>query len=765
MSNQIPVIPVFYTLNIEGMTCASCVTRIENAIRKVEGVSAVSVNLATEQASIRLISESKLQAADIIQSIKKAGYEAYETPAPSSVDHQKKNSSLDMQGLTVVLISCALTLPLLLPMVLMPFGIHWSLNAWWQLALAAPVQFILGWRFYKAGFKSLLAGSGNMDLLIAIGTTAAFALSLHQMAMQNHLDHNLYFESSAVIISMVLLGKWLEARAKKQTTEAIRALHALWPQMAKVLDPSSNNEPLNLNQYHLLPLDQVLPGDRIIVFPGEQIPVDGLVISGVSHVNESLLTGESNPVKKIIQTSVIGGSMNGEGVLVIEAQAVGLDSVLSKIIKLVEQAQTQKAPIQKTVDRVSAIFVPSVVIIAILTGIANWWFLDSAQIAILRAVSVLVIACPCALGLATPAAIMAGTGVAARYGILVKDPQVLEFAHRIDIVAFDKTGTLTMGHPRLLKVIDLSGKALDCMDIVATASGLQLGSEHPLSKALLNEAKKMAVEPVAVSNSKALVGIGIEGVPSQGPWNGQQLILQSIASLKDDAHYGNISNQLTTEFFAGSTISILRSGNQDSQWIAAFVFGDEIKSNAKEAIASLHQLNIRTAMISGDHIAAANRVGKELQIDEVYAQIMPGDKANIIHQLKKSDTNLERHWVAMIGDGVNDAPALASADIGMAMSTGTDVAIQSAGITLMRGDLNLVPQAIDISKRTWNKIKQNLFWAFVFNGAGIPLAAVGYLSPMIAGSAMALSSLFVLSNALLLSRWHPPTSSSSQHNE
>ena len=765
MSDLTPVMPVFYTLNVEGMTCASCVTRIENAIRKVEGVAAVSVNLATEQASIRLISESKLQAADIIQSIKKAGYEAYVTPAPSSIDHQKKNSSWDMQGLTVVLISCALTLPLLVPMLLMPFGIHWSLNAWWQLALATPVQFILGWRFYKAGFKSLLAGSGNMDLLIAIGTSAAFALSLYQMAIQNHVGHNLYFESSAVIISMVLLGKWLEARAKKQTTEAIQALHALWPQTAKVLDPSSNHESLNLNQYHLLKLDQVLPGDRIIVFPGEQIPVDGLVISGISHVNESLLTGESNPVKKIIQTSVIGGSMNGEGVLVVEAQAVGLDSVLSKIIKLVEQAQTQKAPIQKTVDRVSAIFVPSVIIIAILTGIINWWFLDSAQIAILRAVSVLVIACPCALGLATPAAIMAGTGVAARYGILVKDPQVLEFAHRINIVAFDKTGTLTMGHPHLLKVIDLSGQALDHQDIVATASGLQLGSEHPLSKALLNEAKKIAVEPIAITNSKALVGIGIEGVPSQGPWKGQQLILQSIASLKDDAHYEPISNQLKAEFLAGSTISILRSNNPDSQWIAAFIFGDEIKSNAKEAIASLHQLNIRTAMISGDHTAAANRVGKELQIDEIYAQIMPGDKATIIQQLKNSTNHLDRQWVAMIGDGVNDAPALASADIGMAMSTGTDVAIQSAGITLMRGDLNLVPQAIDISKRTWNKIQQNLFWAFIFNGAGIPLAAVGYLSPMIAGSAMALSSLFVLSNALILSRWHPPTSSSSQHNE
>ena len=764
MSDITPVMPVFYTLNIEGMTCASCVARIENAIRKVEGVAAVSVNLATEQASIRLISESQLQAADIIQSIKKAGYEAYVTPAPSSIDHQKKNSSWDMQGLTVVLISCALTIPLLLPMIFMPFGIHWSLNAWWQLALATPVQFVLGWRFYKAGFKSLLAGSGNMDLLIAIGTSAAFALSLYQMAMENHLDHHLYFESSAVIISMVLLGKWLEARAKKQTTEAIQALHALWPQTAKVLDPSSNNESLDLNQYHVLRLDQVLPGDRIIVFPGEQIPVDGLVISGLSHVNEALLTGESNPVKKTIQTSVIGGSMNGEGVLVVEAQAVGLDSVLSKIIKLVEQAQTQKAPIQKTVDQVSAIFVPSVVIIAILTGIANWWFLDSAQIAILRAVSVLVIACPCALGLATPAAIMAGTGVAARYGILVKDPQVLEFAHRIDIVAFDKTGTLTMGHPHLLKVIDLTGKALDHQDILATASGLQLGSEHPLSKALLNEVKKMTIEPVAVSDSKALVGVGIEGIPTQGPWNGQQLILQSIASLKDDTHYELIANQLAAEFLAGSTISILRS-SQDSQWIAAFIFADEIKSNAKEAIASLHQFNIRTAMISGDHTAAANRVGKELQIDEVYAQIMPGDKAKIIHQLKNSDNHLDRHWVAMIGDGVNDAPALASADIGMAMSTGTDVAIQSAGITLMRGDLNLVPQAIDISKRTWNKIKQNLFWAFVFNGAGIPLAAIGYLSPIIAGSAMALSSLFVLSNALLLSRWHPPASSSSQHNE
>jgi Cu+-exporting ATPase len=413
----------------------------------------------------------------------------------------------------------------------MPFGIHWALSPKWQLLLASPVQFFLGWRFYKAGFKSLMSGVGNMDLLVALGTSAAYGLSIYQMLVSPHGAHELYFEGSAVIICMVLLGKWLEARAKQQTSEAIRALQKLWPEHAKVLNPKvAAIDSTSLDQYCDLPLEQVFPKDRVLVLPGERIPVDGLILLGSSHVDESLLTGESAPVKKTVGLKVIGGSLNGEGVLVIEAQAVGVESVLSKIISLVEDAQTQKAPIQKLVDQVSAIFVPSVIVIAIITGLVNWFYLDSASIAILRAVSVLVIACPCALGLATPAAIMAGTGVAARFGILIKDPQVLELAHRLNIVAFDKTGTLTIGKPRLLHLITFDSSANDDA-ILASAAGLQLGSEHPLAKALLDAAKQKGVNPIPPSESKAQPGIGISGKPSAGPWAAQNLCIQSIASL------------------------------------------------------------------------------------------------------------------------------------------------------------------------------------------------------------------------------------------
>jgi len=747
----------FYTLDIIGMTCASCVGRIEKTVQKITGVEAISVNLATEQARIRLQHGSLTTLEDIIKAIDKTGYEAHPSAALGKIPPQTDKLSWGMDGLTRVLISFALAIPLVIPMVLMPFGIHWSLNPWWQLALATPIQFILGWRFYVAGFKSLLAGVGNMDLLIAIGTSSAYGLSVYQILAQAHYEHELYFEGAAVIISMVLLGKWLEARAKKQTSEAIRALQKLWPENAKVLDASIKNDALNLTEYRVLPLDQVLPTDRIIVLPGERIPVDGVILSGQGHVDESLLTGESEPVKKHVNDQVIGGAMNGEGALIIQVQAIGIESVLSKIISLVEEAQTKKAPIQKLVDQVSAVFVPSVIVIAILTGLGNWFYFDSVPLAILRAVSVLVIACPCALGLATPAAIMAGTGVAARFGILIKDPQVLEFAHRINIVAFDKTGTLTIGRPRLIEVIPLGNESYSMEDILATASGLQLGSEHPLAKALLDFTNEKKLLPISAIENKALTGIGIEGKPTSGPWANELLCLQSIASLTDNPHYHDVETRIASATLEGHTVSILRTKSDNSSPIAAFMFGDEIKANAKQAIDALHKLGIRTAMISGDNVSSANRVGKIIGIDEVFAQVMPGDKAEIIKKLKSSKDGKDHQWVAMIGDGINDAPALAVADVGMAMSTGTDVAIQSAGITLMRGDLSLVPNAIDISKRTWNKIRQNLFWAFAFNTAGIPLAALGFLSPMVAGSAMALSSFFVLSNALLLKRWRIKT--------
>lgn len=749
----------FYTLDIGGMTCASCVGRVEKALDKIPGVEAASVNLATEQARIR-VHRGSSSLADIIALVQKTGYEAKESSVRGNPDQKIGKSFWAADGLGRVILSFALSAPLFLPMFFMPFGIHWSLSGWWQLALATPVQFILGWRFYVAGYKSVMAGAGNMDLLVALGTSAAYGLSLYILITSSHA-HELYFEGSAVIICMVLLGKWLEARAKQQTSEAIRALQQLWPEHAKVLNANvdlQGNITIGADQYRDLPLEQVLPGDRVFILPGERIPVDGVIIFGTSHVDESLLTGESEPVKKSIESKVIGGALNGEGALVVMAQAVGVESVLSKIINLVEEAQTQKAPIQKLVDQVSAIFVPTVIVLALMTGLGNWLYLDSISIAILRAVSVLVIACPCALGLATPAAIMAGTGIAARFGILIKDPQVLELAHKLNIVAFDKTGTLTMGKPRMLALLPFDTTLTDTDQILATAAGLQLGSEHPLAKALLDSSKEKGIALIATSSSKGLPGIGIEGIPSSGPFAGKTLRLQSVASLEGSSQHTLVLQKAQAYFEQGQTVSILMDSSSNdrevSTPIAVLAFGDELKPNAKSAVDALHALHIRTVMLSGDNLAAANRVGKIIGIDEVFAQIMPSDKAQMIQQLQNPPT-VQKQYVAMIGDGVNDAPALAMADVGMAMSTGTDVAMQAAGITLMRGDPTLVADAIDISKKTWNKIAQNLFWAFAFNTIGIPMAALGYLSPMLAGSAMALSSFCVLSNALLLKRWRP----------
>jgi Cu+-exporting ATPase len=749
----------FFTLDIGGMTCASCVGRVEKALGKIPGVEAATVNLATEQARIRTKRGSS-SLVEIIALVKKTGYEAKASSVRGNLDQKETRQFWAADGLGRVILSFLLSTPLFLPMFLMPFGIHWSLSGWWQLALATPVQFILGWRFYKAGYKSLMAGAGNMDLLVALGTSAAYGLSLYILFTSNHA-HELYFEGSAVIICMVLLGKWLEARAKQQTSEAIRALQKLWPEHAKVLNNSlelQGNVGIDTDQYRDLPLDQVLPGDRVLILPGERIPVDGVIILGASHVDESLLTGESEPVKKALDSKVIGGALNGEGVLVVMAQAVGVESVLSQIIHLVEEAQTQKAPIQKLVDQVSAIFVPAVIILALITGIGNWLYFDSISIAILRAVSVLVIACPCALGLATPAAIMAGTGIAARFGILVKDPQVLELAHQLDIVAFDKTGTLTVGKPRMLALLPFDSSRTDMDQILATAAGLQLGSEHPLAKALIDATKAKGISAIATSSSKALPGIGIEGIPSDGPFAAQTLRLQSVASLEGSDQHDIVLQKAQVYFEQGQTVSVLMNvngeGGQVISPIAVIAFGDELKPNAQSAVDELHALHIRTVMLSGDNLAAASRVGKTIGIDEIFAQIMPSNKAEIIQNLQ-IDSEGRKHFVAMVGDGVNDAPALAMADVGMAMSTGTDVAMQAAGITLMRGDPTLVADAIDISKKTWNKIRQNLFWAFAFNTIGIPMAALGYLSPMLAGSAMALSSFCVLSNALLLKRWRP----------
>ena len=747
----------FVSIDIEGMTCASCVSRVEKALANIPGIEAATVNLATEQARVRLKEPTPGAVEQIIGVINKAGYDAKPSAAPGQLKQTKQSAFWSADGLGPVLLSFALSAPLALPMVLIPFGIHWMPNGLGQLLLASPVQFIFGWRFYKSGFKALMSGAGNMDLLVALGTSAAYGLSVYQLVWGD--PHALYFEGAAVIISMVLLGKWLEARAKQKTGEAIRALHALWPQQARVLKTNDlsliSSNPALINQHAEVPLEHVLVNDLIMVLPGERVPADGFIVLGNSHLDESLLTGESQSIKRGIGDAVIGGSLNGDGQLIFRVGATTTDSVLANIIDLVESAQTHKAPIQRLVDQVSAIFVPTVIGISIATGLVTGLLSGDASEAILRAVSVMVIACPCALGLATPAAIMAGTGVAARAGILIKDPQVLELAHRIQLVAFDKTGTLTEGKPTLIS-IDVSA-GFNREALLALAAGLQMGSEHPLAKAVLEDAKLRSVTPVACTQMQAIPGVGIEGRPLTGQWQGQLLRLQSLASLQSHPQYGDLSLQAAASFLAGHTVSALTAtplGAQAPIPLALFAFGDAIKTQAITAVEQLHAMGIGTVMLSGDNRAAADQVGQRIGIDTVYAQVVPADKADWIKRLKLNAEG-ERQWIAMVGDGINDAPALAMADVGMAMATGTDVAMQAAGVTLMHGNPTLVASAIDVSKRTWNKIRQNLFWAFAFNVIGVPLAAMGYLTPAIAGSAMALSSLFVLSNALLLGLWKP----------
>jgi len=597
------------------------------------------------------------------------------------------------------------------------------------------VQFGLGWRFYRAGWKALRAGAGNMDLLVALGTTAAYGMSIYLLF--RHAGHgmpHLYFEASAAVITLVLLGKWLEGRAKRQTTDAIRALNALRPATARVVRDGSEIE---------LPVEQVKVGDLVAVRPGERVAVDGTITAGRSHVDESLITGESMPVAKTAGDRVTGGAVNAEGALTVLTLAVGAETTLARIIRMVESAQAGKAPIQRLVDRVSAVFVPAVLGIAALTllgwvvATGNW------ELALINAVAVLVIACPCALGLATPTAIMVGTGVAARHGILIKDAEALEVAHAVTRVAFDKTGTLTEGRPALVAIHAAAGQTRD--DVLRLAAALQQSSEHPLARAVMDKARAEALVLPQALDARALPGRGLEATVS-----GQVLVLGSSRLLRE---LGPDAAALAAEAEAleaqGRTVSwLMRRNGEAAELLGLLAFGDSVKASAHAAVARLHALGVRTVMLTGDNRGSAEAVARELGIQDVRAEVLPGDKAALVHELRQAG-----EVVAMVGDGINDAPALAAADVGIAMSTGTDVAMQTASITLMRGDPRLVADALDVSRRTYNTIRRGLFWAFAYNVIGIPLAALGYLSPVFAGAAMALSSVSVVGNALLLRRW------------
>jgi len=718
------------TLDITGMTCASCSARVEKALNKVPGVLDASVNLATEQATVKLA--KGISAATLIAAVERAGYGAQLPQAASATPAPSTRALPDWWP---VALAMALSLPLIAPMLGSLAGAHWMLPGWLQMTLATPVQFWLGARFYRAGWKALRAGSGNMDLLVAVGTSAAYGLSVYLLLTRAGAMH-LYFEASAVVISLVLLGKWLEARAKRQTTEAIRALQALRPLTARVRTDGVDRD---------VPIDAIRVGDLVVIRPGERVPVDGSIVEGNSQVDESMLTGESLPVDKQPGDAVTGGAINAHGVLLARTTAVGLETTLARIIRLVENAQAAKAPIQRLVDKVSAVFVPVVMGIALLTFI-GWWALGgNAEVAILNAVAVLVIACPCALGLATPTAIMAGTGVAARHGILIKDAEALERAHKISTVVFDKTGTLTDGTPHVAACVAAEGH--DKNEVLAIAASLQAGSEHPLARAVLVEAAALSVLPAQAQ--QALPGRGMVGeVDGATYWLGNRRLM-----VENGVATAALDPVAAEQEAFGRTVSWL-AHTSDRRALGLLAFGDAVKPGAAAGVARLKARGIVTVMLSGDNRGAAQMAATALGIDSVLAEVLPADKAAHVAQLKTTGK-----IVAMVGDGINDAPALAAADVGIAMSSGSDVAMHTAGITLMRGDPALVADAIDISRRTYAKIRQNLFWAFVYNVVGIPLAAFGLLNPVIAGAAMAFSSVSVVSNALLLRRWRPESGS------
>lgn len=732
-------------LSIEGMTCASCVGRVEKSLNTIPGVRSASVNLATEKAKV-VFASGLVTENDLISAVSRAGYVAKLVSSKEGAESElekSKDKKLEKERHHLI-IAALLSTPLVLPMLLLPWGVHWMPPGWVQVLLATPVQFWLGGRFYKAAWKAVKAKSGNMDLLVSLGTSAAYFLSVYYLVrFGEHVGHegtgHLYFESAAVVITLILLGKYLESKAKQQTSAAIKALQALRPEVARVKRDGKELE---------ISIEKVRKGDLVVIRPGERVPVDGVVLEGASQIDESLITGESLPVLKSRSSQVTGGSVNIDGILVVKATALGSETTLARIIRLVESAQAGKAPIQRLVDKVSSIFVPVVLALAAIT-IVSWGLLTGDwESAIIAGVAVLVIACPCALGLATPTSIMVGTGLGAKVGILIKDAEALEVTHSVTTVAFDKTGTLTEGRPKVSTVIS----ARPQNEIIKLIASVQAGSEHPLAKAVLEEARKRGIEIHDARNFKAIPGRGVEAQVEE------RIVFIGTRKLMEErgVNTQNLEQEFAYLSANGNTVSFVAQEGMVEP-LGLIAFSDKVKSTSKATIAELKSLGIRTVMITGDNRGAAEKVARELGIDDVKSEVLPQDKSRIVEELKSKG-----EIVAMVGDGINDAPALAAAHVGIAMSTGTDVAMHTAGITLMRGNPLLIPDAIAISRKTYRKIQQNLFWAFIYNVIGIPLAAFGLLNPVIAGGAMALSSVSVITNALLLKRWKPASRGNSQ---
>ena len=705
---------------IAGMTCAACSARLEKVLNRQPGIQA-NVNLAAERARVRLAGVA--DETTVIAAVARAGFTASLVDKDTRTREKARRAADYQREIRRFRIAVVLTLPLVGQMFFM-FGDahhHSELPRWLQLALATPVQFWIGWRFYDGAYKALRGGGANMDVLVALGTSMAWGFSA--VVTLFGLDQHVYFEAGAAVITLVLLGKLLEARAKARTSEAIESLIRLQPKTARIERDG---------QWIEIAVDALMAGDIFMVRPGESVPVDGEVLDGASSVNEAMLTGESMPVGKAAGDKVFAATANGQGALRCRATGVGEQTLLASIIRLVGEAQGSKAPVQRLADQISAVFVPVVCVIALAT-FAGWWLYagDFAE-ALVNAVAVLVIACPCALGLATPTAIMVGTGQGARAGILVKNVEALERAEKITVLALDKTGTLTRGEPQVTDIVPL---ALDAARALHLAAALEQGSEHPLARAVL--ARAAAVDLPKVANFIATPGQGVAGEV-----DGRSLRLGAPAwlGMADDPAVLRLQQ-------AAKTVVVFE---ENGALLALLAIADALRPTSRVAVERLRARGIRVIMLTGDNAATAAAIAHEAGIDEFRAGILPGDKAAVIAELKAGGG-----LVAMVGDGINDAPALAAADVSFAIGAGSDAAVEAADLTLIRSDLCGVDDAIELSRATLGKIRQNLFFAFIYNVLGIPLAAFGMLNPVVAGAAMAMSSVSVVSNSLLLKRWHP----------
>jgi P-type Cu+ transporter len=729
------------TVGIGGMTCAACATRLERVLSRTPGVGQATVNLASERAAV-LFDPAQVQLGELVRRIEAAGFQAFtpsERPAASDADQEEARARELRRQRAAFLLGAALSLPLVLAMIGHLLGWHggiWHLlgNGWLQLALATPVQFVSGSGFYRDAFLTLRSRGANMSVLVALGTTAAFGYSLVALLVGGELlRRGLYFETSALLITLILLGRLLEARARGRTSQAIRKLIELGAKQARVERDGVELE---------LPIDEVRVGDLVLVRPGEKIPVDGEVAEGLSSVDESLLTGESIPLAKKPGDAVTGATINGSGMLRVRATRVGRDTALAQIVRIVQEAQGSKAPVQRLADLVSAYFVPSVVALALITLVV--WLLAGAGVtsALVRMTAVLVIACPCALGLATPTAIMVGTGRGAEVGILFKGAEHLERARQLSVVVLDKTGTVTRGKPEVSDWVAPADREGELLQLLASAESV---SEHPLADAVVRHARAAGVTPKSPERFEAVPGQGVVArVAGRDVLVGTRQLLASrgVSTQELEQRWGALES-------AGKSVLALAV---DGAALALAGVADQLKPTSAEAVRELRALGLRVVLLTGDNRRTALAVARQLGLAEpdVRAEVLPADKASVVRELRASSPG-----VAMVGDGVNDAPALAAADLGIALGAGADVAIEAAGVVLMREDLRGVPAAIRLSRATVRKIRQNLFWALAYNVVGIPVAALGYLSPILAGAAMAMSSVSVVTNALLLRRFDP----------